>query len=278
MYTLMMKALTNNTSPALKALLRDTKDYPVLSHEEEAVLAAKMKEGDDKARDTLILSNIRFVVHTAYQYAKNTPELPIEDIVSRGIGGLTTAVDKWESEKGKLTVFSKWFIRREIFRSINDLGRTIRQPVTVYEDKKKIENIEEAFINKHGYEPSDDELSEATGLRVGRIRDMRSAGLVTASINQEDDDGRAIEGDWLSDDDAKSPLETASDAEDWNLVISLIQKFPEKEREVLTRAYGLEGEPETLTSIGEDLGFGLERIRQIRNVALRKLQKRVKNY
>ena len=274
----MMKTTYNN---AIGQLLDDIEDYPVLSYEQENELCRKMRAGDDKARETLILSNVKLVVHLVKQHGSDKQELGYDDLVMEGIVGLTKAVDRWEPEHGKLSTYAAWYIKGSFFSAMSEKGRTIRQPVNVLNERKKIEELEEVFLKKHGYEASDQELSEETGLTIKRIRAMRNAGHIATSIDTPTqlDDYDNVESSWCVDEDAVDPADALADLGDWYLMHELIEKLSDLERDIIKRYYGLDGvEPATLVDLGLDHDYSSERIRQLKNIAVGKLQKMAENY
>ena len=250
----------------------DIQDEKLLSESEERELALRVQNGDSKAREQLVNANLRFVVKIAKEY--QGLGLPLSELISEGNIGLLCAVDKYNAAKGiRFVSYAIWWIRQAILKSLGEKGRAIRLPQNRVMDYTRIKNEARQFEDEFGRAPSDEELSVRVNLDKSVIKDIRYATIATMSLdaplqNDSNDSGRTFLKDTLSSDD-KAASDVMEESEDREKIIAMVNRLPEKEREVLKMRYGLDGYPEmSLADIGEALSLTKERIRQIEKSAL----------
>ena len=265
------KTILKENSDLLQDFFKDIDKYPIYSGDEQIALARKMKNGDTKARESLINSNLKFIVTCAKKYQGQG--VPLMDLIQAGIYGLILTLDKYDPDKGyKVISFAVWYIRREIIRALCNYGRTIRYPVTYISKITKVKKAYENFIEKNGREPSDEELINLTNLTQKQYKST----IVNKSYCQSldtiiTDDNKLTLEDIIPDESNFSydPFTKEYIEKSINLILNEREKF------VINRYYGLNGYTEkTIKEIAQELGLGEERVRQIRKNSIIKLKKR----
>lgn len=265
------KTILKENSDLLQDFFKDIDKYPIYSGDEQIALAKKMKNGDAKARESLINSNLKFIVTCAKKYQGQG--VPLMDLIQAGIYGLILSLDKYDPDKGyKVISFAVWYIRREIIRALCNYGRTIRYPVTYISKITKVKKAYENFIEKNGREPSDEELINLTNLTQKQYKST----IVNKSYCQSldtmiTDDNKLTLEDVIPDESNFSydPFTKEYIEKSINLILNEREKF------VINRYYGLNGYTEkTIKEIAQELGLGEERVRQIRKNSIIKLKKR----
>ena len=245
--------------------------HPLLTPAEEVRLAKRVEHGDPDAKRRMIESNLRLVVSIAKQY--RGLGLPFDDLIQEGAIGLNRAVEKFDWRRGhKFSTYATWWIRQAVQRAISRQARTIRLPIHVLERRHRLlaaaSDLESAF----GREPTRRELSEATGLSLRQIDETVQACQPPASLEQpvasEADD---VLGDLVADDAAADPFDHAAQQEERLRVRRAVAQLPERERLVLEKRFGLDGESRTLEEIGGVVGVTRERVRQLEQQGLLKL-------
>ena len=265
------KNILNESSDILKDFFKDIDKYPIYSGDEQIALAKKMKEGDTKARESLINSNLKFIVTCAKKYQGQG--VPLMDLIQAGIYGLILSLDKYDPDKGyKVISFAVWYIRREIIRALCNYGRTIRYPVTYISKITKVKKAYENFVENNGRDPSDEELINLTNLTQKQYKST----IINKSYCQSldtiiTDDNKLTLEDIIPDESNSSydPFAKEYIEKSINLILNDREKF------VINRYYGLNGYTEkTIKEIAQELGLGEERVRQIRKNSIIKLKKR----
>lgn len=260
---------------SIKIYLREISEYPLLSIEQQRDLALKILEGDNKARELFINSNLRLVVNVARRYIGNG--LTFLDLIQEGNLGLITAVDKYDVKKGfNFSTYAIWWIRQAITKAIEYKGRTIRIAAHVYE---KVQLYKKVFRNleiKLNREPTINEIADEMELSVSEVSDLQQLQVDTVSINAiiEDEKRTELEDFIVSSDDTPEEIATKENMKQDinNLLISCNLK--PRERDILILRYGLDGkEPMTLVEIGKIYNLTRERVRQIESNALKKIRK-----
>jgi RNA polymerase primary sigma factor len=254
--------------------LKDIHDIPLLSGDQEVVLAKRIEIGDTEALQHFTISNLRLVVSIAKRYTGRG--LSLIDLIQEGNIGLMRAVQKFDWRRGyKFSTYATWWIRQAITRAIADKGRTIRLPVHVSEALTKLNAVQQRLTQELRREPTDEEIGRELGIDPARVRDTRLAARLPSSIDQPvgDDDETSV-ADFVTDYTERSPEELAherllkQEAER-----TLSAALSERERIVLQMRFGLGGgNIYPLEKIGERLGLTRERVRQIEAQALRKLR------
>ena len=257
--------------------MKDMKRYDLLTEEEEISLSREVQSGNKEARNRMIESNLRLVVSIAQKY--QNLGLSFEDLVQEGNMGLMRAVDKFDEEKGWFSTYAYFWIRQAIMRSLSNDSRAIRIPVHSIDAYCKLRRINKLFVLDNGRKPTDEELSELTGISVDRIREIDKIPTETISINNKistESDSENELGDFLQDRDRKTPEEECIDKvmkEDLKKVLQKI--LDDREFYVICMRYGMyDGEVHTLEEIGKTLHVTRERVRQIEHKSIRKLKKR----
>jgi len=258
---------------SLRLYLRAIGRVPLLSAEEEVVLAKRIERGDMAAKQHMVEANLRLVVSIAKGYVGRG--LTLLDLIQEGSLGLIRAVEKFDYRRGyKFSTYATWWIRQAVTRSLADKGRTIRIPVHMVERLNKLVHAERRLIQQLGREPSAAELAEELECTVREVRDVMRITQQPISlekpVGEEDDSALA---DFVEDVSAASPFEIASEALRRENVMRVLACLPRREREVIEMRYGIVGgRSRTLEEVGRAFNITRERVRQIENRTLKKLQ------
>ncbi|MGH3134249.1 MAG: sigma-70 family RNA polymerase sigma factor, partial [Gaiellaceae bacterium] len=258
---------------SLRLYLREIGKVPLLTADQEVSLAKRIERGDPNAKQHMIEANLRLVVSIAKGYLGRG--LSFLDLIQEGSLGLIRAVEKFDYRKGfKFSTYATWWIRQAVTRAIADKARTIRIPVHMVEKLNKVVHIERQLVQRLGREPDPEEIAEELDIEADEVREILRMSQLPVSLEKpvgEDEDSSL--GDFVPDEQAESPFDTASLSlrrEDVELALSTL---PERERRVIELRYGLDGtQPCTLEEVGRAFGVTRERIRQIENNTLKKLE------
>jgi RNA polymerase primary sigma factor len=261
------------TTDALQMFLNELRHYPLLSAREEIELAKRIERGDLDAKERLINSNLRLVVSLAKKYP--TYDLTLLDLIQEGIFGLVRAAEKFDWRKGyKFSTYATFWIRQAIQRGIENRARTIRIPSHVGIRQRKIAAAERELRAKLERDPTDEEVADATGLKLTHLQEAREATRTVVSLD------RPIGGGGDEETPFGAILPAEGDTPDEEVAVSLerdavrraVAQLPDRQREVVRMRYGIDGsEPQRLSETGRALGISAERVRQIENDALRRL-------
>ena len=241
----------------------------LLTHEEEIDLGRRARAGEEEARDELIERNLRLVVSVAKKY--RGMGLPFGDLIQEGNIGLMKAVEKFDPERGwRFATYATWWIRQAVQRAVADKGRTIRVPVHTGEKMRKMARVYNELFAELSRDPTDEEVADRLGWNVGGVRDLKSAIPDATSLNRplsSDEDSSEL-GDFIEDErESGVASEVVRELETRRLMES-VERLPERQRRVLVRRYGLDGEePATLADLSEELGVSRERVRQVQREA-----------
>ena len=271
--------------------MKDLPDRPLLSAGEEVRLARAAGRGDGRARDALIESNLRLVIHVAKRYRGRG--VPFEDLVQEGNTGLIRAVEKFDPDRGfRFSTYATWWIRQAVRRAIADQSRTVRLPVPVVDALYRLRRAEGELASETGRLPTEGELAGRLGVDLGEVRRLRRVGQSEASLDApatpdgRDGPSREEVGDLIPDEGAREEAEAAL-VSGWHSDLArALGALPDRERRVLCLRFGLpdvpEGaasgperypEPMTLKEVGEELGVSQERVRQVQIKALRTIRR-----
>jgi len=245
--------------------------YPLLTAAEEVELAKKIERGEHTAKERMINSNLRLVVHVARRYMGQG--VPLGDLIQEGVIGLNRAVEKFDWRKGfKFSTYATWWIRQACQRAVANQAKTIRIPVHVDERRRKLARARQRFEVAEGREPTVEELAQAAELEVQHAREALEAVEATVSLNRPvGDSGDGELGDLFADPDVVDGVEQAERILRDAGVRRAVAALPERERRVVELRFGFDGESLTLEAIGRELGLTRERVRQLEKSAFAKL-------
>ena len=261
---------------AIKLYLREIGLVKLLTVQEEIELAARIKKGDKKAREQMIKANLRLVVKIARDY--EGIGLPLLDLISEGNIGLMKAVERFDPAKGgKLSTYGSWWIKQSIKRALANQSKTIRLPVHLVDKISKMRRVAMRLQEELGREPTDDEVAGELGMPTSRVTQMRMAAIRPASLDAPigDDDSNSY-SEVVEDENADTPYEQLEDKTVNSMLREMVTTLDPREATILRFRFGLDGGPErTLEEVGVKFGVTRERVRQIQNIALRKLRKMI---
>jgi RNA polymerase primary sigma factor len=258
---------------SLRLYLRSIGRVHLLTAEQEVQLARRIERGDMAAKQQMIEANLRLVVSIAKAYLGRG--LTFLDLIQEGSMGLIRAVEKFDYRRGyKFSTYATWWIRQAVTRAIADKGRTIRIPVHMVEKLNKVVHVERQLIQQLGREPTPEEIAAELETTVREVRDVLRMAQQPISLEKpigEEEDSEL--GDFVEDQTAESPFEQAAEHLRRENLRRALAALPEREREVIEMRFGLTGErPYTLEEVGRAFNVTRERIRQIENHTLKKLE------
>ena len=263
--------LASSTTDALQLFLNEVGRHKLLTADEEVALAKRIERGDEEAKEQMVNANLRLVVSIAKRYQGHG--LSLLDLIQEGIIGLIRAVEKFDWRKGfKFSTYATWWIRQAVQRGVANKSRTIRIPVHIVEREQRIARAERELVVKLGRDPTDQEVAKAARLSVKQVREVRAAARAVTSLDKPvgDDEGTALGELFASESDLPEEEIDVSLRED--ALRQALDDLPDRARDVLRLRYGLGGrDPQSLESIGRDLGLTRERVRQIEQEALSRL-------
>ena len=257
----------------VKVYLKEIGTIPLLTGEEEQVLAMRIADGDKVAKKKLAEANLRLVVSIAKRYVGRG--MQFLDLIQEGNLGLIKAVDKFDYNKGfKFSTYATWWIRQAITRAIADQARTIRIPVHMVETINKVKKAKSQLLHLSGHEPTPEEIADYLNMPVDKVREILRVAQDPVSLETpigEEEDSHL--GDFIPDDDALAPADAASMSLLKEQLADVLKTLTPREEKVLSLRFGLEdGNPKTLEEVGKEFNVTRERIRQIEAKALRKLR------
>jgi RNA polymerase primary sigma factor len=258
---------------SLRLYLRSIGRVGLLTAEQEVGLAKRIERGDMAAKQHMIEANLRLVVSIAKGYLGRG--LTFLDLIQEGSLGLIRAVEKFDYRRGyKFSTYATWWIRQAVTRAIADKARTIRIPVHMVEKLNKVVHVERQLVQDLGREPTPDEIAKELECTAREVKDILRMSQLPISLEKpigEEEDSEL--GDFVQDETAESPFELAVENLRRENVRKALDALPAREREVIEMRFGLKGhQARTLEEVGRAFGVTRERIRQIENNTLKKLE------
>ena len=258
---------------SLRLYLREIGKVPLLTADQEVYLAKRIERGDMAAKTHMIEANLRLVVSIAKSYLGRG--LSFLDLIQEGSLGLIRAVEKFDYRKGyKFSTYATWWIRQAVTRAIADKARTIRIPVHMVEKLNKVVHIERQLVQRLGREPQPEEIALELEITTEEVREILRMAQLPVSLEKPIGEEEESElGDFVQDEQAESPFDTASLQLRREDIDRALDSLPESERKVIELRFGLTGaQPCTLEEVGRAFGVTRERIRQIENNTLKRLE------
>jgi RNA polymerase primary sigma factor len=268
--------MSDRHDDGLALYLRRIARTPLLTPAQEQALARRVERGDMAAKDHMIEANLRLVVHIAKRYQREDSGLTLTDLIQEGTIGLVRAVEKFDYRRGhRFSTYATLWIRQAVGRAVTDKGRMVRLPITVADQVRRLEIAERALTTRLGGSPTLTELAADLGIEVEDVERLRGMGRRPASLDAPvADDGETELGDLLPDADAEPVDDVVAVGLRADALRSALSRLSPRTRRVLELRYGLAGgEPLTLEEVGKTFGVTRERIRQIENNTLKKLQR-----
>jgi RNA polymerase primary sigma factor len=260
------------TQDPLKLYVRAIGDGPLLTPAEERELARRKDEGDEEAKKKLIESNLRLVMSITRNYTK--AGVPLLDLIQEGNLGLIRAVEKFDYKLGfKLSTYATWWIRQAVTRALADQGRTIRLPVHVADQVRRLMRARRQLAQKLNREPTMEELAKESGFPEKRVQELLDLVEDPVSLETPVGDGESMYADLIEDVHSERPDESTSKKLSQSELAEALLRLNPRMRRVLALRFGLDGEPpQTLEEVGAGLGITRERVRQLESRALRELR------
>jgi RNA polymerase primary sigma factor len=267
-----VKSEPTTTQDPLKLYVRAIGDGPLLTPAEERELARRKDEGDEWAKKKLIESNLRLVMSITRNYTK--AGVPLLDLIQEGNLGLIRAVEKFDYKLGyKLSTYATWWIRQAVTRALADQGRTIRLPVHVADQVRRLMRARRQLAQKLNREPTMEELAKESGFPEKRVQELLDLVEDPVSLETPVGDGESMYADLIEDIHSERPDETTSQKLRGKELAEAMLRLNPRMRRVLALRFGLDGEqPQTLEEVGAGLGITRERVRQLEARALRELR------
>ena len=268
----------------VRMYLKEIGKVPLLSSDDELVLAQKMEEGDEEAKNALVEANLRLVVSIAKRYVGKG--MSFLDLIQEGNLGLMKAVEKFDYRKGyKFSTYATWWIRQAITRAIADQARTIRIPVHMVETIHKVARVSRQLLQEYGRDATAEEIAKEMKMSPDKVREIMKIALDPVSLETpigEEEDSHL--GDFIEDDTSPAPADAVSFTLMREQLNEVLHTLTPREEQVLKLRFGLDdGRTRTLEEVGKVFNITRERIRQIEAKALRKLRhpsrsKKLKDY
>jgi RNA polymerase primary sigma factor len=262
----------NQELDSLQLFLGEAGRHKLLTAAEEVALAKRVERGDPTARRRMVESNLRLVVSIAKPY--RGLGVPFLDLIQEGTVGLDHAVEKFDWRRGfKFSTYATWWIRQSVQRAVANQGPTIRVPIHVVERQQRLSRAATRLQAKLGRAATTRELAEETGFSIEHVDEALNAARVTTSLNQVIGEGDESEfGEVLADDAAADPFEETDESVRYASLRSALARLPERERRIVELRFGFGGEQWTLEAIAGELRLTRERVRQLVEQALRRIE------
>ena len=268
----LLTSAKNVTKDALHHYLEDVASSQPLSSAEEVKLAVRIHEGDQKARATLIEANLRFVITVAYEYQNQG--VPLVDLISAGNVGLITAAERFDETRGfKFISYAVWWIRQSILQTLAEHARVVRLPLNRVELLRRISRYKSSRQHETSRRTAEEEIAAELDISVEQVTDILTSGQRTLSLDTSLGDGENSLLEMMPDNSQESPDAMALRNTLKDEISSALSTLDEREQKVIRLYFGLGGGVEmTLEEIGKQFRLTRERIRQIKEKALRKLR------
>jgi RNA polymerase primary sigma factor len=260
------------TQDPLKLYVRQIGDGPLLTPQEERELARRKDAGDEAAKRRLIECNLRLVMSITRNYTK--AGVPLLDLIQEGNLGLIRAVEKFDYKLGfKLSTYATWWIRQAVTRALADQGRTIRLPVHVAEQTRKVLRARRVLAQKLNRDPEIPEIAKEAGFTPERVQELLELIQDPVSLETPVGDGESVYSDLIEDTSSDQPDAATAKLLRSRELAGALRRLSPRMRRVLALRFGLDGEnPQTLEQVGVGLGITRERVRQLESRALRELR------
>lgn len=271
------KAITNRENASLDKYLQEIGHEELISAEEEVELARRIKTGDRKALEKLTKANLRFVVSVAKQYQNQGLSLP--DLINEGNIGLLKAAEKFDETRGfKFISYAVWWIRQSILQAIAEQGRVVRLPLNQVGSVNRINKVLSKFEQENERRPSVDEIADKTDLPHEKIEDVLKVNTRQVSVDapMADGDGTSMIDFMQSDSDSSTDEELLKESLRAEIA-SALSVLNDRERNVIEAFYGINQPECTMEEIGKKYGLTRERVRQIREKAIKRLKQNTQN-
>ena len=266
------QSITSREGDSLERYLQEINKEPMITPEEEVVLAHRIHNGDDEALEQLTKANLRFVVSVAKQYQGQG--LGLIDLINEGNVGLITAAKKFDETRGfKFISYAVWWIRQSILQALAENSRLVYLPLNQVNNLTKIHRFLSDFAQKNERTPSNEEIAEALDIDVEKVKTiMQSAGRPTSMDAPLADDEGSCLLDLLQSRDGSNTERDLITGSLITEVSAAVKKLPERERKVVEMFFGLNGPEMNLEDIGRELHLSRERVRQLKEKALKLLR------
>src|SRR5437773_8936765 len=260
------------TQDPLKLYVRQIGDGPLLTAQEERELARRKDAGDEAAKRRLIECNLRLVMSITRNYTK--AGVPLLDLIQEGNLGLIRAVEKFDYKLGfKLSTYATWWIRQAVTRALADQGRTIRLPVHVAEQTRKVLRARRILAQKLHRDTEVPEIAKESGFTPERVQELLDLIQDPVSLETPVGDGESVYSDLIEDTKSDRPDDATTKMLRSRELAGALRRLSPRMRRVLALRFGLDGEsPQTLEQVGLGLGITRERVRQLESRALRELR------
>jgi RNA polymerase primary sigma factor len=261
------------STDSLQLFLKDIGKVSLLTAAQEVELSKRIERGDHRAKQQMVEANLRLVVSIAKNYRNQG--LPFLDLIQEGTIGLVRAAEKFDYRKGfKFSTYATWWIRQAVARALADKARTIRMPVHVVEKLNKIGRVERKLLAELGHDPTAAEIARELEIDREEVEQIRRSAQAPISLEKPVGDEEESEfGHFLADQSAAAPDEAAETTLRKETLKRILCALSPRERRVLELRYGLDGQhPRTLDEVGRTFNVTRERVRQIENQSLKKLQ------
>ncbi|TSC73995.1 MAG: RNA polymerase sigma factor RpoD [Parcubacteria group bacterium Gr01-1014_44] len=264
------------SSDSVQMYLREIGQYALLRSEEEVDLAKRILDGDESARQRLIVSNLRLVVSIAKKYINRSANLTLLDLIQEGNIGLSRAVEKFDYKRGfKFSTYATWWIRQAITRALADQARTIRIPVHMVETINKYQQVVRRLVQDLGREPLPEEVASEMNMDIEKVRHIIKISQDTIPLETPvgDDDEDSILADFIPDEESIAPSVSAGRRILKDHLMEIIADLTPREQKILEMRFGLnDGVMHTLEEVGKVFNVTRERIRQIEAKSLEKIR------